>query len=177
MPDLLTPARYSYPGSSKQSSTHITEEEKRALKNMKCHPNNDEYQMSNDEALLCPARIRGFALSEKRWAFFLVDKVEDIQWSESAFDQLEVDEATKLHLLAVVETHYTERSVSYMIASKGAGLTILLHGPPGTGKTLTAGMQCSYSRVMFFAHKYANRKQRAWRSTPVDRCIILERAN
>ena len=140
---LPLPSRYRDPDFNKPSSIHITEEEKRALKNMKCHQNNEEYQMSNDEALLCPARIRGFALSEKRWAFFLIDKIEDIQWSESAFDQLEVDQDTKLQLLAVVETHYTETRVNYLIAGKGAGLTILLYGPPGTGKTLTAGMQCS----------------------------------
>ena len=123
----------------REPSDCITEEEKRALKNMKCHANNEEYNMSNDEALLCPARIRGFALSEKRWAFFLVGKVEDIGWSDSAFDEVEVDEAVKFQLLAVVKTHYTQKNLGTIVASKGVGLVVLLHGPPGTGKTLTAG--------------------------------------
>lgn len=118
----------------------IGDEERHALSNMKCYPNNNEYQMTNDEALLCPARIRGFALSEKRWAFFLVEKVNDIIWSKSVFDDLEINESLKEQLLAVVENHYGGRGISSFIASKGRGLAILLHGPPGTGKTLTAGM-------------------------------------
>jgi SpoVK/Ycf46/Vps4 family AAA+-type ATPase len=32
-----------------------------------------------------------------------------------------------------------------IIASKGNGLIILLHGGPGTGKTLTAGEFCVHS--------------------------------
>jgi hypothetical protein len=118
----------------------FSDEERRALSKMTCHPNNDEYQMSSDEALLCPARIRGFALSEKKWAFFLVEKVKDIPWSESAFDDLEIDDLLKEQLLAVVESHYNGEDISSFIAKKGRGLAILLHGPPGTGKTLTAGM-------------------------------------
>lgn len=33
-----------------------------------------------------------------------------------------------------------------IIAGKGNGLTMLLHGGPGTGKTLTAGMETRSSR-------------------------------
>jgi len=117
----------------------VTEEHKRALNDMKCYQNSAEYEMSDYQALLCPARIRGFSLIEKQWGFFLIDKVQDIEWSESVFEKLELDLSTKKVVQALVKTHYTGK-FDDMIAGKGKGLVVLLHGPPGTGKTLTAGM-------------------------------------
>lgn len=106
---------------------------------MKCYANTPEYEMTDYQALLCPAKIRGFALGEKRWAFFLVDEVKDINWSDIAFTQLEIDPDTKSKIQALVECHYTENNLGDFIAKKGKGLVLLLHGRPGTGKTLTAG--------------------------------------
>ena len=116
----------------------MTEDQMRALNDMKCYQNTAEYDMSDYQALLCPARIRGFSLIEKQWGFFLVDKVRDIKWSESVFEKLEMDSSIKSKVQALVETHYTD-TFDDMIAGKGKGLVVLLHGPPGTGKTLTAG--------------------------------------
>jgi ATP-dependent 26S proteasome regulatory subunit len=96
--------------------------------------------MTDEQALLSPARIRGFALNEKIWCFFLVDKVKSIEWSEQAFEKLSLEEQTKGALKALVETHkdMTEE-YDHDIAGKGKGLIFLLYGPPGSGKTLTAG--------------------------------------
>lgn len=124
---------------SDADDTRLTEDQVRSLNDMKCYPNNAEYLMTDDQALLCPARIRGFALSEKQWAFFLLENVQDITWSESAFDKLELDGSIKSKVQALVEIHYTKNDFDDLVAGKGRGLVVLLHGPPGTGKTLTAG--------------------------------------
>lgn len=130
---------YYFRRNSDASDPYLTEDQIRALNDMKCYPNDAEYTITDDQALLCPARIRGFALSEKQWAFFLLDNVEDIVWSESAFDKLEVDGPIKSKIQALVEIHYTKNNFKDFVAGKGRGLVVLLHGPPGTGKTLTAG--------------------------------------
>ncbi|KAJ4375367.1 hypothetical protein N0V83_002453 [Neocucurbitaria cava] len=53
------------------------------------------YIMSDDQALLCPAKIRGFSLMDKKWAFFLVENATDIQWLENPMERLEIDGAPK----------------------------------------------------------------------------------
>jgi hypothetical protein len=120
----------------------MTEEDLSILNKMRCHANNNDYKMADHEALLCPAHIRGFALTEKRWAFFLVDKVEDILWSEHAFQRLELDPLMKENIKALVESHSIDQQSEGQISRKGKGLVVVLHGPPGTGKTLTAGKEC-----------------------------------
>jgi hypothetical protein len=119
----------------------MTEEDLSILNKMRCHANNDDYKMTDYEALLCPAHIRGFALTEKRWAFFLVDEVEDILWSEHAFQKLELDTLIKENIKALVESHSIGQQSDGQISRKGKGLVVVLHGPPGTGKTLTAGKE------------------------------------
>jgi hypothetical protein len=112
--------------------------QQRVLNDMKCYPNTEDYQLSDYQALLCPARVRGFALTEKQWGFFLVDNVRGIVWSESVFQRLELEPLVKKKVRALVEIHYSN-NFDDGIAGKGKGLVFLLHGPPGTGKTLTAG--------------------------------------
>lgn len=107
------------------------------------HLNNDSYIMTDAQALLTPARVRGFSLVEKVWAFFLVDEVKEIKWAENSFATLELDETFKKTINALVHVH-GDPSRAYeqfddVIAGKGKGLIFLLTGPPGLGKTLTAG--------------------------------------
>jgi hypothetical protein len=113
--------------------------------------------MTREQALLCPARVRGFSLTEKTWAFFLVEKVQEIKWSLNAFPTLELEEDIKETIVALVETHgnpaktyvdpakthgdpaKTYKEFDDVIAGKGRGLVFLLTGHPGLGKSLTAG--------------------------------------
>lgn len=79
-----------------------------------------------------------------------VDHVLDITWNKEAFERLVLPSQTKELVKALVmiraKGHYDTRPdrVSAkrqdIIAGKGNGLIMLLHGGPGTGKTLTAGM-------------------------------------
>jgi hypothetical protein len=68
------------------------------------HLNTPAYSITDHQALLCPARVRGYSFLEKIWAFFLVDKVQEIEWQQSAFESLQLDPRMKSAILALVET-------------------------------------------------------------------------
>ena len=96
----------------------------------------------NTEALLCPGFVRGFALTDKVWAEFQIDKLTDISWNDQAYSRLEMNEEFKEVISALVNSHANHGKASEfddIIAGKGLGLVFLLQGPPGLGKTLTAG--------------------------------------
>lgn len=69
-------------------------------------------------------------------------KVEDLQpvrFREKAFKRLVIKDQYKKIIKAMVQAYALEKpGFSDLVAGKGRGLAILLHGPPGTGKTLTA---------------------------------------
>ena len=99
--------------------------------------------VDDTEALLCPGFVRGFALTDKVWAEFQIDKLTDITWNDQAYTRLEMNAEFKEVISALVNSHANHgKSVSEfddIIAGKGLGLVFLLQGPPGLGKTLTAG--------------------------------------
>ena len=118
------------------------------LNNVRCHEDNEDYQMTDEEAWLCPARTRGFSLSSKIWAFFLVEHVKIVEFNEAAFSFLEIDCRTKDTIRALVMMHNSPVSdFDDLVVGKGKGVILSLEGPPGSGKTLTAGTrkQCSIS--------------------------------
>ena len=77
-----------------------------------------------------------------------VDNVRGVTWNKDAFKRLVMPPSTKDLVEALIKAH---ASASWqqgglvsgkrldLIAGKGLGLIMLLHGSPGTGKTLTAG--------------------------------------
>ncbi|ORX95550.1 P-loop containing nucleoside triphosphate hydrolase protein [Clohesyomyces aquaticus] len=99
-----------------------------------------DYILPEELALICPARLGGYSLVRKMWAFFLLKRPTKIAWKESYLQQLQIDSQAKNVLCTLVEQHTVKQNVNDIIASKGSGLIFLLHGPPGSGKTLTAGM-------------------------------------
>ncbi|TPX12726.1 uncharacterized protein E0L32_000903 [Thyridium curvatum] len=122
------------------------------LNDMKSHENNEDYEITDTQALLAPARIRGFTLTEKLWAFFLVDNVCEVQWSENAFDDLELEYSVKKTVQSLVKNHYQGKRETNLISRKGKGLVILLYGPTGTGKTFTAGLTAALESVAEAVH-------------------------
>lgn len=67
--------------------------------------NTASYNITSDQALLCPARVRGYSFVDKTWAFFMVDKVQEIKWQPQAFNKLELDDKMKATILAMVSVH------------------------------------------------------------------------
>lgn len=61
-----------------------------------------------------------------------------MQWDSKAFEKLVLKPHKKELLKALVTVHMDTRHSTDLIAGKGNGLILLLHGAPGTGKTLTA---------------------------------------
>jgi hypothetical protein len=101
-------------------------------------------ELSEEEALLCPGKVKGFALTHKCWAEFRVDRLTDITWNKVAYGRLELNEKLKKVISALVNSHRKHSVLGSaefddIIAGKGLGLVFLLQGPPGLGKTLTAG--------------------------------------
>jgi hypothetical protein len=118
--------------------------------------NEDSYEMTDSQALLCPARIRGFSLADKKWAFFLVDDVSDIVWRENAMDGLEIDAESKTIIGALVTAHErrqnsTTAQFQDIIPGKGMGLTFLFAGAPGLGKTLTAELISEHEKKALYS--------------------------
>ncbi|KUJ08921.1 P-loop containing nucleoside triphosphate hydrolase protein [Mollisia scopiformis] len=97
--------------------------------------------------MLCPHIVQGFFLKEKHWVSLYVRKVEPVNWNKEAFDRLVLPPKTKELIKALLLTNEGRVSDPVgvcggkrqdLIAGKGTGLIVLLHGGPGTGKTLTA---------------------------------------
>ena len=88
--------------------------------------------------LLLPATIKGFNMRNKKWEELDVDRICDVCWNTEAFDNLVIDETTRKLIKALVMRQLEADKGTDLIAGKGRGLIILLHGGPGTGKTFTA---------------------------------------
>lgn len=92
-----------------------------------------------------------------------------ITWNKEAFERLVLPSRTKDLVKALVMVRTSRRGAEQgmrlagkrddLIAGKGSGLIMLLHGGPGTGKTLTAGkspadltgsLLISYRKVCFY---------------------------
>ena len=67
-----------------------------------------------------------------------VARISDISWNKEGFENLVVEPTTKALIKALVMQQLEGEKGTDMIAGKGQGLIVLLHGGPGTGKTYTA---------------------------------------
>ncbi|KAK6950113.1 hypothetical protein Daesc_008439 [Daldinia eschscholtzii] len=102
-------------------------------------------KLSDDDASITNATVRGYAFAVKQFLEFFVEKVSPIEWNTHCFDDLVLDPATKKTVQAVVSTHSSNRDgFDDIVKGKGQGLVCVLHGPPGVGKTLTAECVAEY---------------------------------
>lgn len=101
-----------------------------------------EQEHPPDEAFyyLVPLQTKGFNLRTKKWLDLNVDQIGPVVWNERAFDSLVLDKnrKTKELITALVSKQISSSKSTDVVAGKGNGLILLLHGGPGTGKTLTA---------------------------------------
>lgn len=96
--------------------------------------------MSNEELLICVAQCYGFALTTKRWILFHIANLQPVDYNKDAFQYLMLAQGLKKMLSSLVNIQH-EKTPQFddLVAGKGKGLIVLLHGPPGVGKTFTAG--------------------------------------
>jgi hypothetical protein len=99
----------------------------------------DRIQLSDEELLLCTYLLPGFALTSKSWGLFDVSHLKRVEYNEEAFASLVLSPDTKKVLSSLVQLQDSESKFDDLVAGKGKGLIILLHGLPGVGKTFTAG--------------------------------------
>ncbi|KAF7514312.1 hypothetical protein GJ744_000082 [Endocarpon pusillum] len=108
-------------------------------KTIKCD-DNGKPQLSENDLAACAHEVPGFSLTLKCWFHLDVEDISETIFNEDAFDSLLMSEKQKKMLEALITTHRTNVKGDFddVIAGKGKGLILLLHGVPGVGKTLTA---------------------------------------
>ncbi|KAF7532266.1 hypothetical protein G7054_g8120 [Neopestalotiopsis clavispora] len=95
--------------------------------------------LSDEQLLLLPPRLLGYALNQKTWVQVVVDQVREkgVADPKNFNDKLILSEDNKDIIRKAVLAHGSNNITDY-IPGKGKGLVILLWGVPGVGKTLTA---------------------------------------
>ncbi|KAH7010301.1 P-loop containing nucleoside triphosphate hydrolase protein [Ilyonectria destructans] len=94
--------------------------------------------LSKELMMLLPSTTFGFNMREKKWVSLNIKDIHSIKWNKMAFERLVLDDNRKQLIHALVDVHTSVKKMDDIIAGKGNGLIVLLHGSPGTGKTLTA---------------------------------------
>ncbi|KAF2792274.1 P-loop containing nucleoside triphosphate hydrolase protein [Melanomma pulvis-pyrius CBS 109.77] len=88
--------------------------------------------------LLLPLKIKAYNLRRKKWSDLAADRISPVVWNKKVFETLVMDRKPKDLIQALISKQVATEKSTDLIAGKGNGLILLLHGGPGTGKTLTA---------------------------------------
>ncbi|KAJ3799035.1 AAA family ATPase [Lentinula aff. detonsa] len=121
-------------------------------------------QWEEEQLMLCPPRLLGYVLREKKWAQLDINSVislshkgeADAFWDKLILAGEDGGKETKGMLHGLIKNHgRSESEAGYhlndIVAEKGQGLVILLYGPPGVGKTSTAQTIASAARKPLFS--------------------------
>src|SRR5204863_6955092 len=96
-------------------------------------------QLTDRQLWLAVPFVRGYALKTKKWLWFFVKSIVDIEWSDGAFKSLVLPEDQKELILAFAQSQVKNKdNFDDVIQGKGRGIILLLSGPHGVGKTITA---------------------------------------
>jgi len=100
-----------------------------------------EAKLTDEDFLICAYTTPGFCFTTKKWCFFNVALIEEINFVSEAFETLLLPKHHKEMIYSLIKVH-TSDGMGFvdLIRGTGRGMVFLLHGIPGTGKTLTAGM-------------------------------------
>ena len=92
-------------------------------------PTGDE-EPSDDFVILGGYLVHAFSFRTKQWRELHVNDVIDVDFRRKSFDRLVLREEYKLVLKAMVAQHFTQGEHKFrdLVAGKGQGLNILLHG-------------------------------------------------
>ncbi|PLN77273.1 P-loop containing nucleoside triphosphate hydrolase protein [Aspergillus taichungensis] len=97
----------------------------------------DSGQLKIEDVMICTNKIPYFSLDEKAFLWGDPDFFEEIEFDDELWDQLVLGNTMKNALRTLTANHLKGHKFDDVIAGKGKGRVILLHGPPGVGKTLT----------------------------------------
>jgi hypothetical protein len=113
------------------------------------HHDNPIQSLERDiDIILLPSRVMGYSFRDRTFNAFNIDQLEPIAQGSEGFDGLELPKGHQRMVEALVKEHlikkeaYAKHGKSTpgmdIVAGKGKGLIMLLHGAPGVGKTSTA---------------------------------------
>jgi hypothetical protein len=113
------------------------------------HYDNPIQSLERDtDIILLPSRVMGYSFRDRTFNAFNIDQLEPIAQGSEGFGGLELPKGHQRMVEALVKEHLIKkeayakhgRSTPGMdiVAGKGKGLIMLLHGAPGVGKTSTA---------------------------------------
>jgi hypothetical protein len=91
-------------------------------------------KLTDEQASLCPPIIGCYSVKTKEFFTVSVEKLDDVEWDTDAMEGLVLHDRRKSMLKGLVGHHYSPQNQKLkgdIIAGKGHGLVILLHGPPG----------------------------------------------
>ena len=112
-----------------------------------------EHGISDKCLMLLPTRLYGYSLLDHKWFALDINHLSEIppRSLTAHFDDLVLPEGHGMLLQALIKNHvrlpnqspsnrnkFSEEFSMDLVAGKGKGLIILLHGVPGVGKTSTA---------------------------------------
>ncbi|EHY54690.1 hypothetical protein ABEF92_003597 [Exophiala dermatitidis] len=95
---------------------------------------------------LFPPTVIGYNMRVKKWVDLFVDRISEVKWNDQAFASLVINHDSKELVEALVGSKLEAEKATDLVAGKGNGLIILLHGGPGTGKTFTAEGVAEFAR-------------------------------
>ncbi|KAG6829012.1 hypothetical protein H0H87_012876, partial [Tephrocybe sp. NHM501043] len=99
----------------------------------------ENHGLTDLELSICSPVFLGFCFGTKKWGGFAWENLRDVQWSDTAFDSLVLEQEKKLVIRSLIQRHSNQNNTfDDVISGKGKGLVGLLSGNPGCGKTLTA---------------------------------------
>ncbi|GKT41593.1 uncharacterized protein ColSpa_01774 [Colletotrichum spaethianum] len=109
-------------------------------------------KLSDEQLLLLPPRVLGYALTQKRWVQLRVEQVmtHGDANARNFDDKLILSDDNKFLIKNAVKSH-GKKNIKDFIHGKGKGLVILLWGVPGVGKTLTAESVASLAGKPLFS--------------------------
>lgn len=111
--------------------------------------NDSKRPLSEDDLVLLPKRMFGYALWERKFVLVNVRNVDRKlnDDEENPFNKLQIDTGHKKMIQALISSYLANKKLGDgirapmtqdVIRGKGKGVVILLHGVPGVGKTATA---------------------------------------